>query len=56
MTRGIEPWATPQPPKHFLSQLTIENGPTIADHDLWYTYMGEQINQHITDSLSSQRL
>ena len=54
MTQGIEPWATPQPSKHFLSQLAGKIGPTIADHDFWYTYMGEQINQHITDSLSSQ--
>jgi len=56
MTRGIEPWATSQPPEHFLSQLASEIGLTIADRDLWYTNMGEQINQRITYSLSSQRL
>jgi len=48
MTRAIEPWATPQPPEHFPGQLTSKIGPTITDHDPWYTNMGEQINQCIT--------
>ena len=48
MIWGVEPWATPQPPKHFVGELAGEICPTIAHDDLWYPYMTKQLYQSHT--------